>query len=123
MPWTIAGKIVAPAPRSISIVGQTIIELTNEDVILNITSVTGDAPRLVQMVQFSPNALEEGRVIILYNSSGVTVEIGTPIPLGTYIPSDFDLSNGTLGNGRVKWFRYYIDGGPPGSRWPAWYQF
>jgi hypothetical protein len=120
MPWTFSGKIIAPTPRVISLTGQTIVQLLATDVILQISSVSGDAPRLVQI---SPDALEEGRTIILYNSSGGSVELGPPSPLASYVPSDFDLIQSTLGDGGVKWFRYYIDGGPPGSQWPGWYQF
>jgi hypothetical protein len=119
MSLQLAGKIVLPAPRQITLEGQTVITLEPADVILEITAQTGSTD--VRLLQLYPH-VREGRTLWIWNNSGATVNIGRSNTDPGYHITAYDLPLQTMPNGRVYAYRFYVDGGLPGSNWPVWHQ-
>lgn len=120
MSLKLAGKIVLPAPRQITLEGLTVITLNPSDAILQITaqSGTGVDVRLLQMYPFN----DEGRMIWIWNQSGATANIGRNFTDPGYHITPYDMPLQTIAHGGVLCYRFYVDGGPAGAAWATWHQ-
>jgi hypothetical protein len=121
MPLKVAGKLVLPGPnRQVALEGLTTVTLLPEDVVLEIVSQAGTGIA-VRLLQLYPH-VTEGRTIWIWNNSGATANIGRDSADPGYHITAYDLPLQTMPAGRVFAYRYYIDGGLPGSFWPMWHQ-
>lgn len=121
MPLKVAGKLVLPGPtRQIALEGLTVITLLSTDVILEIISQSSIGAG-VRLLQLYPH-VQEGRTLWIWNNSGATANIGRDSIDPGYHITAYDLPLQVMPHGRVFAYRYYVDGGLPGSFWPTWHQ-
>lgn len=118
MPLKLAGKIVLPTPRDITLEGHTTITLANDEMVLKITGQSGTDPRLLQMYPF----VNEGRMLWIWNASGANAIMGRAFGEPGYLVTPYDMPPQTITNGTVAAFRFYVDGAPAGAAWSTWYR-
>jgi hypothetical protein len=118
MPLKLAGKIVLPTPRDITLEGQTTITLENSDCVLKITTQSGTDPRLLQLYPY----VNEGRMLWIWNASGANAVMGRAFGEPGYLITSYDMPPHTITDGTVAAFRFYADGAPAGAVWSTWHR-
>lgn len=121
MPLKLAGRIVLPAVRQITLDGLTVVTLEEDDVILEITAQTASGGVTNRLLQMYPDTIEN-RLIWIWNNSGANALLGRDSADPGYHSTPYDFFFFTLSAGQVACFQYYVHGGLPGAPWATWHK-